>query len=67
MNTVFKLTEEQEKKLTKWKKKLNKKEETGAIGGAFTYAFTPTSLGIIVEVIHAPSGEKINLTDYDSW
>lgn len=39
----------------------------GVIGGGLTYKFTPTSLGIIVKVQEAVTGEEIDLTDYDSW
>ncbi len=39
---------------------------TGAIGGAYTWEFTPTSLGIVIK-IRCSCGEKLDLTDYDSW
>ena len=39
----------------------------GAIGGGLTYSFTPTSLGVVVEVTEAFTKKTINLTDYDSW
>lgn len=39
---------------------------TAAIGGALTYQFTPTSLGVAVSVKCA-CGEKADVTDYDSW
>lgn len=39
----------------------------GAIVGTLTYSFTPTSLGTIVVVTEAITGEAINLTDYNSW
>jgi hypothetical protein len=38
----------------------------GAIGGELTYCFTPNSIGMSIEVIHA-DGEKLDLTDFDSW
>ena len=38
----------------------------GAIGGATTYSFTPTSMGMIVEVSCA-CGAKKNVTDFDEW
>lgn len=40
---------------------------TGAIGGQFTFSFTPTSIGVIVVVKDALTGEKIDLTDYSEW
>ena len=39
----------------------------GAIGGRFTYSFTPTGLGMIVEVVDGISGKSIDLTEYDLW
>lgn len=40
---------------------------TGAVGGEITFCFTPTSLGNVCVVTDQVTGEKINLTDYDSW
>ena len=37
----------------------------GAIGGATTYSFTPTSLGTVFKVTHFD--ETLDLTDYASW
>jgi hypothetical protein len=39
----------------------------GAIGGAVTYCFTPNSIGMVVTVKHATTGEEIDLTDYEAW
>jgi len=38
----------------------------GAIGGRITYAFTPTSLGVVT-IVKCACGEKLDLTDYDCW
>lgn len=38
----------------------------GANGGAITYCFTPTNLGLVTEV-QCACGDKENLTDYDEW
>lgn len=38
----------------------------GAIGGAFTWQFTGTSLGEIT-TLHCICGEEINLTDWDNF
>lgn len=40
--------------------------KSGAIGGRLTYAFTPTSLGVIT-VIKCACGAEVNVTDFDSW
>jgi len=39
----------------------------GAIGGQFTFTFTPTSIGTIKTIIDNVSGEKCDLTDYDDF
>ena len=39
----------------------------GAIGGGIRYMFNPTSLGVVVKVEYTPTGEQIDLTDYDQW
>ena len=38
----------------------------GAIGGAITYHFTPTGIGVVVKLSCACGKEK-DLTDYNSW
>ena len=40
---------------------------TGCTGGNLTYSFTPTSLGTVVKVKEALTGEELDLTDYDLW
>ena len=37
----------------------------GAIGGATTYEFTPTSIGLVFKVRHF--GKELDLTNYDEW
>ena len=39
----------------------------GCSGGAITYSFTPTSLGVAVVVRYALTNEELNVTDYDLW
>ena len=39
----------------------------GAIGGALTFEFTPTSIGCAVKVKHGYTKNEIDLSDYDSW
>lgn len=40
---------------------------TGAIGGQFTWSFSPTSLGLILVVTCGCSGEKFDATPYEIW
>jgi hypothetical protein len=37
----------------------------GTIGGGLTYSFTPTSVGIVLEVTYF--GRKLDLTRYEEW
>lgn len=61
----FHLTKEETQRYRDWGNSLPPKE-FGAIGGSYSFIFTPTSLGNIVRV-KRDDGLKINLTDYDSF
>jgi len=39
----------------------------GAIGGAYMFSFTATSLGSIVKVENTATGDSIDLSDYEDW
>ena len=56
----FPISEEEEEQINKFQDKYMK--YYGAIGGAFTYKFTPTSIGIAGEVI-APNGESFTFKE----
>ena len=69
----FELTEEQEKRYEEWAETHECKYRTrgnfryvGAIGGADTFEFTGTGLGIIQKV-RCLCGAELDLTDYDMW
>jgi len=47
--------------------RLAKRENQGAVGGRFTYSFTPTSLGVVKKVTCACSEGECDLSDYESW
>lgn len=57
---------------SKWYEKHNKKcphskgEGLGAIGGRFTYCFTPNGLGTTV-IIKCACGKEVNVTNVDDW
>jgi hypothetical protein len=38
----------------------------GASGGAITYTFTPTTLGLVIKV-QCACGDEHDVTDYDEW
>jgi len=72
---AFYLTDVQSKEISEWSQKhdLEKHMEpgetfrySGAIGGAYTYSFTPTSLGDAVTV-QCTCGEEINVSHYEDW
>ena len=62
----FELTEDQIKKFEKWQKK-HEPMYTGAIGGRYTFEFTPTSIGIAVVAVDNLTHTELNLTDYENW
>jgi hypothetical protein len=79
---MFGLDEKQAQKLSAWKEEQHKKviekqkgtkvehpgeAYYGCSGGAFTYMFTPTTLGLVTEVKNNLTGETINLTDFEDW
>lgn len=66
---VYELTEKQYKKYRRWRNAKKKKDGelyVGAIGGAYTFCFTPTGVGIVISV-KAADGDVLNLTDFDTW
>lgn len=63
---MFALDKDQLQKFAEWSATLRRKN-TGAIGGQFTFSFTPTNLGTVTEITDSISGEKIDVTDYESW
>ena len=38
----------------------------GAIGGAYTYEFTPTTIGVVTTV-RCSCGDSLDVSDYDQW
>ena len=57
----FPITEDEKKQIDNFINKYRGKN-FGAIGGAFTYKFTPTSIGIAGEVI-GPNGESLTFKE----
>ena len=43
-----------------------KRRKVGAIGGAYTYCFTPTGIGTVTK-IQCSCGDNLDLTDYSLW
>lgn len=80
---MFTLDAEQQEKLAKWLKEIEpeileiqknfsksaplNRPYYGSAGGGLTYSFTPTGLGVVVEVTEYHTNKTINLTYYKSW
>ena len=62
---TFELSETQVEKFNKWRKKL-KPIPPAAIGGGFSFTFTPIGIGTVVEVTRI-DGKKLDLTEDDKW
>jgi hypothetical protein len=72
---MFDLTEEQCKKVAEWVAEIDPPREDGmpkhgAIGGALTYQFTPTSVGTVTKavfLIGTDHEQSLDLSDYTDW
>lgn len=63
----FILTEKQLESFHNFRKNHNHNNNDSTIGGKFSFIFTPTGLGNIIEIQCNICKEKIDLTDYDKW
>lgn len=65
---MFSLSKEQREKVDAWLKEIepNGPGYQGCIGGAITYSFTPTFIGVVVKVSHY-KGHEIDVSDYEDW
>lgn len=64
----FSVTAEDQIKISEFQLKVESERGTsfqGAIGGATTYSFTPTTLGVVFKVKHFD--QELDLTDYKNW
>ena len=59
---TFTLTDEQEAKFESWRLSKKNKLKSTAIGGTYTFCFTPTGIGPIIEV-ECVDGTKLDLTE----
>lgn len=62
---MFTLTHKELLKIDAWKLKHNHNYKA-AIGGQFTYCFTPTGIGVIVKV-KCDCGKEIDISSYKDW
>ena len=64
----FELDETETQKFEDWKKKQKEKDpHIPTAGERWTFMFTPTGLGTVVEVKDNLLKEKIDLTDWENW
>jgi hypothetical protein len=71
MVDMFALTQGELDKAEAWIKEHEQshivhRDSGSAIGGAYTWCFTPTSIGTVCNV-KCTCGQKIDCTDYDLW
>lgn len=59
--------DEQDKKVAEIQKRPDGLAYYGAIGGAYTYMYTPTGLGVIVKIMNNLTEEVLDLTTYEDW
>lgn len=68
MNYNFSLTPQQSEEVNNWLEKHECKQiDAGAIGGAFSYIFTPTGLGVIEKIRCNICLEILDVSEYDEW
>ncbi len=63
----FGLNKTQQEKLNKWIAGTNPLQYAGAIGGRYTYSFTPNSLGLVITVRDSITKTEIDLSEYENW
>ncbi len=64
---MFSLSDKQLDKLHEWTKTKDMTIYTGAIGGRFTYCFTPTSIGVFIKVQDFIDKTEISLDDGEDF
>ncbi len=72
---TFDVSETQSDKAKKWIDHHDKEKHikaggkyryTGASGGAYSWKFTPTTIGLVISM-ECSCGDQIDLTDYNDW
>ena len=65
-SVMFEISESQIDKFEKWKKKMMKLNPSMPTAGErWTFCFTPTGLGTIVNVVDEVTNEKLDLTEWE--
>ncbi len=65
----FELSDKELKKANRFINSQKKKRDNyvGAVGGAFSYNFTQTGIGVVSVIIDNITHETLDITDYDTW
>lgn len=63
----FILSNVEEKNFVKFRNAQKEKHGIDGVCGTFTFAFTRTAIGIVVEVINNVTKDKKDITDYGMW
>ena len=63
---MFELSPEESKKAKEWMAS-KPIQYTGAIGGRFSYKFTPTGIGTIITIIYNVDHTELDVTEYDGF
>jgi len=68
---LYIITEDDIKKINSWQKSKKHikchKRYAGAIGGQYSYEFTPTSIGTVFKIKCSICNNELNLTNYENW
>lgn len=68
MLRTFDFTAEQQRKIVDFMSlKSSDNAYEGAIGGRFTYSFTPTGLGCVIKIRDNITEEELDVSDYEMW
>ena len=64
----FEIDDIQMSRFEKWKIEMKKKDSfIPTAGERWTFCFTPTGLGTVIEIVDNTTKEKLDLTEWDSW
>ena len=64
----FGLTAEEIKKVDEWMKQQKAKSHTPtAIGGRYSFEFTPTGIGVFIKIKDFETGEELDVTKDTDW
>jgi hypothetical protein len=66
---TFSLTDEQIAKYEAWREEIQRTDtrSPGAIGGAFAFQFSTTSIGVFVKAIYRSGEQELDLNNYDDF